>query len=159
MFDKSWLIGWGDVHNPRADKLQAVNKEQRTVEKGAFRIQKSFADALRTDLGHVGHTPAQSSEGERVQPPPSMPRDNSISDSNMQNMNRLFLKNAGPDDGHVQAEEVWVVGCALGAFYDGDELELFMSIMNMEVRDKVEWEKRKRAEEVGRDDTGAHVNP
>ncbi|GAB4825992.1 hypothetical protein Ancab_008861 [Ancistrocladus abbreviatus] len=69
--------------------------------------------------------------------------DNSISDSNIHNMNRIFLEKDGLEIDHVRAEEVWAIGRALGVSYDGNEQELLQRITNMEMRDKAEWEQRK----------------
>ncbi|GAB4837208.1 hypothetical protein Ancab_002114 [Ancistrocladus abbreviatus] len=69
--------------------------------------------------------------------------DNSISDSNIHNMNRIFLEKDGMEIDHVRAEEVWAFGRALGVSYDGNEQELLQRITNMEMRDKAEWEQRK----------------
>ncbi|GAB4837046.1 hypothetical protein Ancab_039548 [Ancistrocladus abbreviatus] len=74
--------------------------------------------------------------------------DNSISDSNIHNMNRLFLEKDGLEIDHVRAEEVWAIGRALGVSYDGNEQEVLKWITNMEKRDKAEWEERKRAKEA-----------
>ncbi|GAB4833162.1 hypothetical protein Ancab_031407, partial [Ancistrocladus abbreviatus] len=80
--------------------------------------------------------------------------DNSISDSNIHNMNRLILEKDGMEIDHVRAEEVWAIGRALGISYDGNEQELLQRITNMEKRDKAEWEQSKRAEEAGQEVTG-----
>ncbi|GAB4858364.1 hypothetical protein Ancab_009836, partial [Ancistrocladus abbreviatus] len=55
-------------------------------------------------------------------------------------MNMIFLLN----DSQVTVEEVWVIGQALGAPFEGDEQELLLQIEGMEVRDRDVWEKKNR---------------
>ncbi|GAB4845187.1 hypothetical protein Ancab_038596 [Ancistrocladus abbreviatus] len=69
----------------------------------------------------------------------------SISDSNIENMNRLILQN----DCKMTATEIWDVGKQLGAVYEGKECELLCRFENMEARDLQEWSNLARAEQEG----------
>ncbi|GAB4826303.1 hypothetical protein Ancab_009167 [Ancistrocladus abbreviatus] len=69
----------------------------------------------------------------------------SISNSNIANMNGLFLLN----EWKMTAEEIWDVGKKLGAVYEGEESELLIRLDNMETRDFEAWNEMEGKGTVG----------
>ncbi|GAB4826623.1 hypothetical protein Ancab_033518 [Ancistrocladus abbreviatus] len=62
--------------------------------------------------------------------------DDSIGDSDINNMNRLYLDKQAES----QAQEVWELGKLFGAAYNDSEAEIFDNIKRLEERDRVDWE-------------------
>ncbi|GAB4861121.1 hypothetical protein Ancab_036278 [Ancistrocladus abbreviatus] len=73
--------------------------------------------------------------------------------SRRQHHGDLFLALAALQDDllywnkEVRAEDVWAIGQALGASFEGDEQELLLRFEDMEARDRAAWETRKKEEE------------
>ncbi|GAB4856329.1 hypothetical protein Ancab_014256 [Ancistrocladus abbreviatus] len=62
----------------------------------------------------------------------------SIADSNIQNMNKIFIQNLHS----LRAKEIWEMGKRLGISAKGDEKEVIDYFHKMEERDRKGWEEK-----------------
>ncbi|GAB4845231.1 hypothetical protein Ancab_038640 [Ancistrocladus abbreviatus] len=158
-------------HKPPIADLRSMDSRTNTVRRSYADVLKNRVDSEGRKSGHPNYDAAQKTQPSLVFKVPEdqfkwlkkrysapirsagLPEvntglelgDNSISDSNIQNMNRLFLLH----ESQVRAEEVWAIGQALGASFEGDEQELLLRIDDMEARDRAVWENKKKDEKEG----------